>query len=226
MTQPGFPLEPSSPEPYISVVIPVYNEAENLRELVDRLIHTLKSDGPFRDHPGGRRLPRPLLGNPHGTASRTIPTSSGSCGLSATRPAPGHLRRLSGRPGPGHHHPGRRLPEPPGGHSPPGGQNRGGLRLRGGLAGKPPGLAPPLSAFLLHEPHHVPGHRGQAPKTTVACSGPTAGRWWTASTSARSPAASSPPWLTSIPGGWRRFPWATPSGSGANPSTVCLGSSV
>jgi undecaprenyl-phosphate 4-deoxy-4-formamido-L-arabinose transferase len=48
MTNPVVPMKPSSPEPYISVIIPVYNEEENLRELGDRLIRTLTGLGqPF-----------------------------------------------------------------------------------------------------------------------------------------------------------------------------------
>jgi len=41
MTQQVAPLSSTSAEPYISVVIPVYNEEENLRELGERLIRTL-----------------------------------------------------------------------------------------------------------------------------------------------------------------------------------------
>ena len=41
MTQQVAPLQTTLPEPYISVVIPVYNEAENLRELGERLMRTL-----------------------------------------------------------------------------------------------------------------------------------------------------------------------------------------
>ncbi|MCX5893671.1 MAG: glycosyltransferase, partial [Deltaproteobacteria bacterium] len=42
------PLNVPSPEPYISVIIPVYNEAENLRELGERLLRTLVSmERPF-----------------------------------------------------------------------------------------------------------------------------------------------------------------------------------
>jgi undecaprenyl-phosphate 4-deoxy-4-formamido-L-arabinose transferase len=48
MTQPVASLNPTSPEPYISVVIPVYNEEENLRELAERLMRTLTTMGkPF-----------------------------------------------------------------------------------------------------------------------------------------------------------------------------------
>ncbi len=48
MTQPVAPLSPTSPEPDISVVIPVYNEEENLRELAERLMRTLTAMGrPF-----------------------------------------------------------------------------------------------------------------------------------------------------------------------------------
>ena len=43
MTQQVAPLSPTSPEPYISVVIPVYNEEENLRELGERLMRTLST---------------------------------------------------------------------------------------------------------------------------------------------------------------------------------------
>jgi len=39
------PLKTSSPDPYISVIIPVYNEEENLRELGERLIRTLTGMG-------------------------------------------------------------------------------------------------------------------------------------------------------------------------------------
>ena len=41
MTQQVAPLNTTLPEPYISVIIPVYNEAENLRELGERLMRTL-----------------------------------------------------------------------------------------------------------------------------------------------------------------------------------------
>ncbi len=41
MTQPVAPLSNVSPEPDISVIIPVYNEEENLRELGERLMRTL-----------------------------------------------------------------------------------------------------------------------------------------------------------------------------------------
>ena len=41
MTQQVAPLNTALPEPYISVIIPVYNEAENLRELGERLMRTL-----------------------------------------------------------------------------------------------------------------------------------------------------------------------------------------
>jgi len=42
------PVTVSSPEPYISVVIPVYNEEENLPELGERLLNTLTACGrPF-----------------------------------------------------------------------------------------------------------------------------------------------------------------------------------
>ena len=45
MTQQVAPLSPTSPEPYISVIIPVYNEEENLRELGERLMRTLTAMG-------------------------------------------------------------------------------------------------------------------------------------------------------------------------------------
>ena len=41
MTQQAVPLSSASPDPYISVIIPVFNEEENLEELGDRLICTL-----------------------------------------------------------------------------------------------------------------------------------------------------------------------------------------
>ena len=41
MTQQVAPLNTTLPEPYISVIIPVYNEEENLRELGERLMRTL-----------------------------------------------------------------------------------------------------------------------------------------------------------------------------------------
>lgn len=41
MTQQVVPLNVPSPEPYISVIIPVYNEEENLHELGERLMRTL-----------------------------------------------------------------------------------------------------------------------------------------------------------------------------------------
>ena len=41
MTQQVAPLNITLPEPYISVIIPVYNEEENLRELGERLMRTL-----------------------------------------------------------------------------------------------------------------------------------------------------------------------------------------
>ncbi|MFI5330631.1 MAG: glycosyltransferase [Desulfobaccales bacterium] len=41
MTQQVAPLNTTLPGPYISVIIPVYNEAENLRELGERLMRTL-----------------------------------------------------------------------------------------------------------------------------------------------------------------------------------------
>ena len=48
MTQQVVPLSVGSPEPYISVIIPVYNEEENLRELGERLMGTLSGMGrPF-----------------------------------------------------------------------------------------------------------------------------------------------------------------------------------
>jgi len=48
MVQQVVPLSSGSPEPYISVIIPVYNEEENLRELGERLIRTLTGMGrPF-----------------------------------------------------------------------------------------------------------------------------------------------------------------------------------
>src|SRR5208337_316256 len=48
MTQQVVPLSVGSPEPYISVIIPVYNEEENLRELGERLMSTLSAMGrPF-----------------------------------------------------------------------------------------------------------------------------------------------------------------------------------
>jgi undecaprenyl-phosphate 4-deoxy-4-formamido-L-arabinose transferase len=45
MTQQAAPLSSGSPEPYISVIIPVYNEEENLRELGERLMRTLTTMG-------------------------------------------------------------------------------------------------------------------------------------------------------------------------------------
>ncbi len=48
MTQQVAPLSVGSPAPDISVIIPVYNEAENLRELGERLMGTLSAMGrPF-----------------------------------------------------------------------------------------------------------------------------------------------------------------------------------
>ncbi len=48
MTQQAAPLSTISPEPYISVIIPVYNEEENLRELGARLMRVLTGMGrPF-----------------------------------------------------------------------------------------------------------------------------------------------------------------------------------
>ena len=48
MTQQVAPLSSVSPDPYLSVVIPVYNEEENLRELAERLMRTLTTMGrPF-----------------------------------------------------------------------------------------------------------------------------------------------------------------------------------
>ena len=48
MTHQAESLDISSPEPYVSVVIPVYNEEENLRELGERLMSTLTAMGrPF-----------------------------------------------------------------------------------------------------------------------------------------------------------------------------------
>jgi undecaprenyl-phosphate 4-deoxy-4-formamido-L-arabinose transferase len=48
MAQQVVPLSSGSPEPYISVIIPVYNEEENLRELGERLLKTLTAMGrPF-----------------------------------------------------------------------------------------------------------------------------------------------------------------------------------
>jgi undecaprenyl-phosphate 4-deoxy-4-formamido-L-arabinose transferase len=48
MTQQAAPLSSAPPEPYISVIIPVYNEEENLRELGARLLGTLTAMGrPF-----------------------------------------------------------------------------------------------------------------------------------------------------------------------------------
>jgi undecaprenyl-phosphate 4-deoxy-4-formamido-L-arabinose transferase len=48
MTQPVAPLSSASTEPYISVIIPVYNEEENLRELGERLMGVLTGMGrPF-----------------------------------------------------------------------------------------------------------------------------------------------------------------------------------
>ena len=53
------PLSEPTPPPEISVVIPVFNEEDNLRELGERLIRTLTGmDRPFEiifgDDPGGR----------------------------------------------------------------------------------------------------------------------------------------------------------------------------
>jgi undecaprenyl-phosphate 4-deoxy-4-formamido-L-arabinose transferase len=45
MSNQVIPLSEPSPAPEISVVIPVYNEEENLRELGERLIHTLTGMG-------------------------------------------------------------------------------------------------------------------------------------------------------------------------------------
>jgi undecaprenyl-phosphate 4-deoxy-4-formamido-L-arabinose transferase len=45
MTQQAASLSSGSPEPYISVIIPVYNEEENLRELGERLMRTLTTMG-------------------------------------------------------------------------------------------------------------------------------------------------------------------------------------
>jgi undecaprenyl-phosphate 4-deoxy-4-formamido-L-arabinose transferase len=45
MTSQVAPLKNPSPEPYISVIIPVYNEEENLRELGERLMRTLSGMG-------------------------------------------------------------------------------------------------------------------------------------------------------------------------------------
>jgi undecaprenyl-phosphate 4-deoxy-4-formamido-L-arabinose transferase len=45
MTQQVAPLNSVSPEPYLSVIIPVYNEEENLRELAERLMGTLTTMG-------------------------------------------------------------------------------------------------------------------------------------------------------------------------------------
>ena len=45
MTQPVAPLSSASPEPDISVIIPVYNEEENLRELGERLMRALTAMG-------------------------------------------------------------------------------------------------------------------------------------------------------------------------------------
>ena len=48
MTNQVVPLNIASPEPYVSVIIPVYNEEESLRELGERLIKTLTGMGrPF-----------------------------------------------------------------------------------------------------------------------------------------------------------------------------------
>jgi len=48
MTQPVAPLSSASPEPDISVIIPVYNEEENLQELGERLMVVLTAMGrPF-----------------------------------------------------------------------------------------------------------------------------------------------------------------------------------
>jgi len=48
MTQKAAPSSSAAPEPYISVIIPVYNEEENLRELGARLLGTLTAMGrPF-----------------------------------------------------------------------------------------------------------------------------------------------------------------------------------
>jgi undecaprenyl-phosphate 4-deoxy-4-formamido-L-arabinose transferase len=38
-------LKRPAPEPYLSVIIPVYNEEENLKELGDRLLRTLSTMG-------------------------------------------------------------------------------------------------------------------------------------------------------------------------------------
>jgi undecaprenyl-phosphate 4-deoxy-4-formamido-L-arabinose transferase len=45
MPQQAVPLSSASPAPYISVIIPVYNEEENLRELGERLMRTLTAMG-------------------------------------------------------------------------------------------------------------------------------------------------------------------------------------
>jgi undecaprenyl-phosphate 4-deoxy-4-formamido-L-arabinose transferase len=45
MTTQVVPLSSPSPEPYISVIIPVYNEEENLPELGERLMRTLTGMG-------------------------------------------------------------------------------------------------------------------------------------------------------------------------------------
>jgi len=45
MTQQVAPLSSGSPEPYLSVIIPVFNEEENLRELAERLMRVLTGMG-------------------------------------------------------------------------------------------------------------------------------------------------------------------------------------
>jgi undecaprenyl-phosphate 4-deoxy-4-formamido-L-arabinose transferase len=48
MTSQVLPMNLESSEPYISVIIPVFNEEENLRELAERLMHVLTAmDHPF-----------------------------------------------------------------------------------------------------------------------------------------------------------------------------------
>src|SRR3974377_38683 len=45
MSKQVLPFNAPSPSPYLSVIIPVYNEEDNLRELADRLLATLTGMG-------------------------------------------------------------------------------------------------------------------------------------------------------------------------------------